>query len=67
MRAMVVVESMWGNTRAVAEAVASGLGEEVSVVEVAQAPTQVPPEIDLLVVGGPTHAFSMISRGGRGR
>lgn len=59
MRALVVVESMWGNTRAVAESVASGLGEEVSVVDVDQAPAQVPPEVALVVVGGPTHAFSM--------
>lgn len=59
MRALVVVESMWGNTRAVAEAVASGLGEEVSVVDVDQAPAQLPPEVALVVVGGPTHAFSM--------
>ena len=59
MNALVVVESMWGNTRAVADAVARGLGEEAEVVEIQQAPAALPDDVDLLVVGGPTHAFSM--------
>ena len=59
MSALVVVESMWGNTRDVGEAVAQGLGEHVAVVDVDQAPTTIPDDVDLLVVGGPTHAFSM--------
>lgn len=57
-----VVESMWGNTRAVGDAVARGLGGETQVVEVSEAPITVPAGVDLVVVGGPTHAFSM-SRG----
>ena len=59
MSALVVVESMWGNTREVGEAVAENLGPDVTVVDVDQAPATVPAEVDLLVVGGPTHAFSM--------
>ena len=59
MSALVVVESMWGNTREVGEAIARGLGADVSVVDVSQAPSTVPDAVDLLVVGGPTHAFSM--------
>ncbi len=59
MNALVVVESMWGNTRAVGDAVARGIGDEVEVVDVADAPSPVPEGVDLLVVGGPTHAFSM--------
>ena len=59
MRALVVVESMWGNTRTVAEAVASGIGEEIEVVDVGQAPSTLADDVSLLVVGGPTHAFSM--------
>jgi hypothetical protein len=58
MKALVVYESMWGNTRKVAEAIADGLGgaraadvHEVENFDVAG--------LDLLVVGGPTHAFSM--------
>lgn len=61
MRALVVVESMFGNTRAVADAVGRGLGGavEVEVVRVDEAPSQVPAGVGLLVVGGPTHAFGM--------
>lgn len=61
MRALVVYESMFGNTRAVAEAVARGLATRASVdmVEVGAAPDGIDDGIDLVVVGGPTHAFSM--------
>lgn len=58
-RAAVVVESMFGNTRRVAEAIAEGLREvmEVQVTDVSVAP--VAPSVDLLVLGGPTHALGM--------
>ena len=59
MNTLVVYESMWGNTRAVAEAVAAPLGDDVTLVEVNDAPDELPADLDLLVVGGPTHAFSM--------
>jgi hypothetical protein len=59
MGALVVFESMWGNTRTVAEAVARGLGEETVIVNVDQTPSRLPADIHLLVLGGPTHAFSM--------
>ncbi len=65
MSTLVVYESMWGNTRAVAEAVARGLGPDVPVVDVGRAPSPVPGEVELLVVGGPTHAFSMSREGTR--
>ncbi|QQQ74196.1 flavodoxin family protein [Saccharothrix sp. 6-C] len=60
-RALVVFESMFGNTRAVAEAVGAALaeGRHVDVVEVAAAPDVLPDDVDLLVVGAPTHAFSL--------
>jgi flavodoxin len=60
-RALLVYESMFGNTQAVADAVAEGMrtGVEVTVHEVGDAPHEIPPDIDLVVVGGPTHAFSM--------
>ena len=61
MRALIVYESMWGNTEQVARAVAAGLAEsaEVQVVEVADAPAVPGADVDLVVAGGPTHAFSM--------
>jgi hypothetical protein len=61
MKALVVYESMWGNTERVAESVADGLREsmEVELVEVNQARTEPEPDVELIVAGGPTHAFSM--------
>ena len=61
-QALVVVESMFGNTEQVARAVAAGLadgGIDASVVDVAKAPVDLPPDVDLLVLGCPTHAFSL--------
>jgi hypothetical protein len=57
MNAIVVYESVFGNTRAVAEAVAEGLGA-VPVLPVHDAVTHTEP-LDLLVVGGPTHAHGL--------
>ncbi|GGL13977.1 flavodoxin family protein [Planomonospora parontospora] len=61
MRALVVFESMFGNTQAIAEAVADGLATHmrVDLIEVGDAPATVPGDVDLLVVGAPTHAFGM--------
>ncbi|MGI5132832.1 flavodoxin [Pseudonocardia sp. CA-107938] len=60
MKALVVVESVFGNTRQIADAVANGIGRhmDVQVVDVRDAPAVVD-GVDLLVVGGPTHAFGM--------
>ena len=60
MKALVVFESLWGNTEQVARAIAAGLEEsaEVEVVDVREAPAS-PGDVDLVVAGGPTHAFSM--------
>jgi flavodoxin len=61
MRALVVYESMFGNTQKVAEAVTAGLRRsvETELVPVGRAPAPLAEPLDLLVVGGPTHAFSM--------
>ena len=61
MRALILVESYFGNTRAVADAVAEGLSPMVSadVVEIPDAPETIESTVDLLVVGGPTHALGM--------
>jgi hypothetical protein len=61
MRAVVVYESMYGNTHQVADAIGAGLGTafDVSVVPVSQADPDVLAGADLVVVGGPTHAHGM--------
>lgn len=61
MRALLVYESMFGNTREVALAVADGIATRMPVdtVEVGQAPTVLPPDVALLVVGSPTHVHGM--------
>lgn len=60
-RALVVYESMYGNTQRVAQAIADGLSThlKVGVTEVGTAPLVLPPDVALVVVCGPTHAFSM--------
>jgi flavorubredoxin len=61
MRALVVYESMFGNTREIARAIGDGLASmmSVEVQEVGVAPPLLDDDVDLLVVGGPTHAFGM--------
>lgn len=65
MRAVVVFESLWGNSEQIARQIASGISEARSSleVEVRQATADVLPveAVELIVVGGPTHAFSMSS------
>ncbi len=61
MRALVVFESMYGNTRDIATAVAAGLSTRmpVEITEVGSAPMVLGDDVALLVVGGPTHAHGM--------
>jgi hypothetical protein len=63
MRAVVVYESVYENTRMVAEAVAEGLGRsaDVSICSAADAGTDAHAAADLVVVGGPTHMHGMMS------
>lgn len=56
MNAIVVYESVYGNTRAVAEAIAEGLGAQALPVQEARASAE---EADLLIVGGPTHMHGL--------
>ena len=59
--ALIVYESMFGNTERIARAVRDGVRAYLpaEAVPVNQAPDVVPEDVRLLVVGGPTHAFSM--------
>jgi len=64
MRAVVVYESMFGNTHAIADAIGQGLEpvDNVVVVPVAEAGRERLGDADLLVVGGPTHFHGMSRR-----
>ncbi|HET6210567.1 MAG TPA: flavodoxin domain-containing protein [Jatrophihabitans sp.] len=65
MRALVAYESMYGNTRQVAEAIAEGLTAglgpdgKVSVCSLDLTTQPLQEELDLVVVGGPTHVHGM--------
>jgi hypothetical protein len=71
MRALVVYESMYGNTHTVALRIAEGLASapevHVDVVAVGDASAERLAAADLLVVGGPTHMHGMSSKLSRGQ
>ena len=63
MRALVVYESMYGNTHEIARNIADGLrtNYEVTLVPVAEATTDLVAGADLLVAGAPTHVHGLPS------
>jgi hypothetical protein len=64
MYVVIAYESMFGSTRAIAEAIAEGFGTGVNirVLGVVDADAQALESSDLVVVGGPTHAWGMSRR-----
>ncbi len=61
-RALVIHESMFGNTAAVADAVGGALhqaGFTVDVVPISAAPPAAKLDVDLVLLGAPTHALSL--------
>ncbi|MCC6496125.1 MAG: flavodoxin family protein [Propionibacteriaceae bacterium] len=70
MTALIVTESLFGNTLAIAEAIGGGIAEvlgvpTVQVLHASVAPAELPADIELLVVGAPTHLLSMPNAGSR--
>jgi len=61
VRALVVYESMFGNARTIARAIADGLTGSLPthVIAAGDAPAALGPDVGLLVVGGPTHMLGM--------
>jgi len=59
MKAVVVYESLWGNTAAVARAVAEGLGPDASALNTAEATADVVTGADLIVAGAPVLGFTL--------
>jgi hypothetical protein len=67
VQVLVVYESMYGNTHTIATHIGDALAADctVSVVPVGQATPELVAAADLVVVGGPTHAHTLTTRGSR--
>lgn len=59
MKAVVVYESLWGNTAAVARAIAEGLGPEARALSTAEATSEAMTGVDLIVAGAPVLGFKL--------
>src|SRR5204863_5258064 len=59
MKAVVVYESLWGNTKAVARAIADGIGPGTPCLTTDEAPSEAIADVDLVVAGAPVLGFSL--------
>ena len=59
MKAVVVYESLWGNTAAIARAIAEGIGKEARCLSTLEATPAAVKDAELLVVGAPVMGFRM--------
>lgn len=67
MKAIVVYESHWGNTAAVARAIAEGIGPDARVLATDEAVGPALDGVELLVAGAPVMMFSLPSESARER
>jgi len=61
MKAIVVYESLWGNTAAVAHAIAEGIGSEAQALSTAEATIDVMADVNLIAAGSPLIGFRLPS------
>lgn len=59
MKALVVYESLWGNTARIAQAVADGIGDGTRAVPTSEASPDAVIEADLIVAGAPVLGFRL--------
>ena len=59
MKAVVVYESLWGNTAQIAHAIAEGIGPDARAVTTSQATEACADGVDLLVTGAPLLGFDL--------
>ncbi len=59
MRAVVVYESLWGNTEAVARAIAEGIGADATALNTDEATAEALEGVDLIVAGAPLLGFAL--------
>ena len=62
MKAVVVYESLWGNTAAVARAIAEGIGEGARALSTGEATPEAIAGADLIVAGAPVLGFKLSSQ-----
>ena len=65
MKALVLYDSIYGNTKMIAEAISSGLGKDVKAVSVTDANPKTLEGIDLIVVGSPIIAWKPSEKMGK--
>ena len=65
MKAIIVFESMYGNTAHIARAIAEGIGPDARVMSTAHATPEVVAAADLIVAGAPVHAMGLPSQSTR--
>jgi hypothetical protein len=65
MKAVVVYESLWGNTAAVAHAIAEGMGPDCRAMSTAEACSSAMEGVEFIVAGAPLMGFSLPSDGMR--
>ena len=63
MRAIVVYESHWGNTAAIARAISEGIGPEAQALSTAEATDSAVADAELVVAGAPLLGFSLPTDG----
>jgi len=59
MKILIVYESHWGNSAAIAKTIAEGIGEEAQAFSTAQASADLVAQADLIVAGAPLIAFNL--------
>ena len=59
MKTVVVYESLWGNTAAIARAIAEGIGAEAQALSTDEASAAVVADADLVVAGAPLLGFTL--------
>jgi hypothetical protein len=65
MKAIVVYESLWGNTAAIARAIADGIGPEARAMSTGEASAEAIAGADLIVAGAPLLGFRLPTDGMR--
>jgi len=66
MKAAVVYESLWGNTAAIARAIAEGIGSDATALSTAEATPAALAGVDLIVAGAPLLGFALPTEAMRG-